>query len=65
MVASTFICVWVSTTKAWINLGYECGCDHMKLIINNLNGKENKPSIGNYDEGIYMMKYNEIMVKKI
>lgn len=44
---------------------YECGCDHMKLIINNLNGKENKPSIGNYDEGIYMMKYNEIMVRKI
>lgn len=39
---------------------YECGCDHMKMILNNLNGIANKKSIGNYDEGIYMMKYNEI-----
>jgi len=39
---------------------YECGCDHIKMILNNLNGIANKKSIGNYDEGIYMMKYNEI-----
>lgn len=44
---------------------YECGCNHMALIINNLNGKANEPKIGCYDEGIYMMKYNDIMVKKI
>ena len=44
---------------------YECGCDHMALIINNLQGKANEPKIGCYDEGIYMMKYNELMVKKI
>ncbi|MBQ7412444.1 MAG: ATP-grasp domain-containing protein [Clostridia bacterium] len=44
---------------------YECGCNHMALIINNLNGKVNEPKIGCYDEGIYMMKYNDIMVKKI
>ena len=43
---------------------YECGCDHMALILNNLNGKANDPQIGNYDEGIYMMKYNELMVRK-
>ena len=43
---------------------YECGCNHMKLIINNLNGIENKVSIGQYEEGVYMMKYNEIMVKR-
>ena len=41
---------------------YECGCDHMKLILNNLQGKENKKDIGNYPEGIYMMKYNEIKI---
>ena len=43
---------------------YECGCDHMKLIINNLNGQANKVNIGQYEDGIFMMKYNEIMVKK-
>ena len=42
---------------------YECGCNHMKLILNNLSGVFNPPSIGNYKEDIYMMKYNEIMVK--
>lgn len=43
---------------------YECGCNHMALIVNNLNGKENKKNIGAYDDGVYMMKYNEIMIKK-
>lgn len=43
---------------------YECGCDHMTLILNNLNGVINKKNIGKYGEGVYMMKYNEIMVKK-
>ena len=41
---------------------YECGCDHMKMILNNLNGIRNEKNIGAYDEGIYMMKYNEVMV---
>lgn len=44
---------------------YECGCDHMKLIVNNLEGIANVKSIGNYEEGIYMMKYNELVIKKI
>ena len=39
---------------------YEAGCDHMKLILNNLNGIANKKNIGTYKEGIYMMKYNEV-----
>ena len=42
---------------------YECGADHMKLIINNLNGIVNSGVIGNYKENVYMMKYNEIMIK--
>ena len=44
---------------------YECGVDHIKLIHNNLNGKVNSASIGLYDEGIYMMKYNEVMVSRL
>lgn len=42
---------------------YECGCDHMKLIDNNLEGNCNEPEIGRYKSDIYMMKYNEICIK--
>ena len=41
---------------------YECGVNFPKLVINNLEGKENAPSIGEYKEGIYMMKYNDLLV---
>lgn len=43
---------------------YECGCDHMTLILNNLERKINKKNVGAYDDGIFMMKYNEIMVRR-
>jgi len=43
---------------------YESGVNVPKMIINNLNGIENKEQIGNYDEGIYMMKFNEIKILK-
>jgi len=41
---------------------YECGINIPKMIINNLNGKENKREVGSYKEGVYMMKYNEIKI---
>lgn len=41
---------------------YECGCDFMKMIINNLSGKENTASVGNYKEGVYMMKYLDLKI---
>ena len=44
---------------------YECGCDHMKMIINNLKGLENEPRIGLYDENVYMMKYNDISIRRM
>lgn len=45
---------------------YESGADHMKLIINNLEGKANECVVGeNYEVGTFMMKYNEILVKSI
>ena len=43
---------------------YESGVNAPKMIINNINGIENKEQIGNYDEGIYMMKYSEIKILK-
>lgn len=42
---------------------YECGADHMAMIANNLNGIPNSRQVGNYRDGIYMMKYNEIMIR--
>lgn len=43
---------------------FESGADHMKLIVNNLEGKANEYVIGQYENGTYMMKYNEVMMKR-
>lgn len=40
---------------------FECGCDHMSMILNNLKGNLNRPAIGMYDEGITMMKYIDLI----
>lgn len=43
---------------------YECGCNHMDMILKNLAGKKNEKSIGAYESDIYMMKYNEVAIRK-
>ncbi|PKK39788.1 Carbamoyl-phosphate synthase large chain [Clostridiaceae bacterium JG1575] len=43
---------------------YECGVDHMKLILNNAQGIANQRRIGDYEEGVYMMKYNEVLIQR-
>ncbi|WP_295764193.1 ATP-grasp domain-containing protein [uncultured Oscillibacter sp.] len=43
---------------------YESGCDHMELILENLRGRANAGRIGDYDEGVYMMKYSEVKIKR-
>lgn len=43
---------------------FESGADHMKLIVNNLEGNANACVIGQYENGTYMMKYNEVMMKR-
>lgn len=43
---------------------YECGVNFPKLILNNVEGKTNAVNIGAYEENVYMMKYNEICIKK-
>ena len=43
---------------------YESSVDHMKLILNNLEGKANDSVIGRYEIGTVMMKYNEVMVRR-
>ncbi|MBR7553711.1 ATP-grasp domain-containing protein [Allobacillus sp. GCM10007491] len=45
---------------------HEMGCNFMKYIVNNLIGKENQPFERiQYPEGIWMMKYSEVMLRKI
>lgn len=44
---------------------FACGCDHMRLILNNLKGIPNEKHVGAYEEGICMMKYNDICIRKI
>lgn len=43
---------------------YMCGVNMPRYVINNLKGIENPVNIGNYEEGIYMMKYNELKIMK-
>lgn len=43
---------------------YECGADHVSMIVNNLEGNVNQENVGNYQEDVYMMKYNEVMIMK-
>jgi carbamoyl-phosphate synthase large subunit len=43
---------------------YECGVNVLKMIINNLLDKENQEFIGQYEQGVYMMKYNEVKIIK-
>ena len=43
---------------------YECGCDHMTMICHNLKGIANQKQVGHYENDIYMMKYNELAIRK-
>lgn len=44
---------------------YESGVNIPKMILKNVLGTANINGIGKYDEGIYMMKYNELKTLKI
>ena len=37
----------------------------MKLILNNLSGDINDNQIGEYDDDVCMMKYNELCIAKL
>ena len=42
---------------------YECGVNFPKQILRNLQGLDNPVTIGDYREGVYMMKYNEVAIR--
>ncbi len=41
---------------------YGAGVDFVKLILNNIKGIENKPEIGNYDEDVIMLMYDDVVI---
>jgi carbamoyl-phosphate synthase large subunit len=43
---------------------YGAGVDFIKLIENNLHGIANKPSFGEYDEGVVMLMYDSVVIRK-
>lgn len=43
---------------------YGAGVDFIKLIEKNLNGEKNSPNLGDYDEGIVMMMYDSVVIKR-
>ncbi len=43
---------------------YGAGVDFIKLIDRNLQGLENEVQIGNYEEGVVMMMYDSVVIKK-
>lgn len=44
---------------------YGAGVDFIKLIENNLDGTANDSAIGDYEEGIVMMMYDSVVIKKV
>ena len=43
---------------------YACGVDFPMQMLANLRGEENPVTIGAYESGVVMMKYNEIAIRK-
>ena len=43
-------------------LAYECGENYPLYIINNIQGRENVARIGQYQEGVKMMKHDDVVI---
>lgn len=43
---------------------YGAGVDFIQLIVNNINGIENPVNIGNYDENVLMMMYDDVVIAR-
>ena len=41
---------------------YGAGVDFIQLIVNNINGIENEVNIGNYDNDVLMMMYDDVVI---
>lgn len=43
---------------------YGAGVDFIQLIVNNINGIENEVNIGNYDNDVLMMMYDDVVIAR-
>lgn len=43
---------------------YGAGVDFIKLIVNNINGIENPVNIGDYDEDVLMLMYDDVVIAR-
>lgn len=43
---------------------YGARVDFIKLILNNMRGIENEPAIGQYDEDVIMMMYDDVVITR-
>lgn len=43
---------------------YGAGVDFVKLIVNNINGIENPVNIGDYDDDVLMLMYDDVVIAK-
>lgn len=43
---------------------YGAGVDFIQCIVNNINGIENKVNIGNYDDDILMLMYDDVVIAR-
>ncbi|MBN2338332.1 MAG: ATP-grasp domain-containing protein, partial [Acidobacteria bacterium] len=43
---------------------HECGVNFVRLILNNIAGRENISAVGHYEEDTFMMKYSEATLLK-
>lgn len=43
---------------------YGAGVDFIKLIVNNINGIENPVNIGDYDDDVLMLMYDDVVITK-
>ena len=43
---------------------YGCGVDFIRLIVNNINGIENPVNIGEYEEDVLMMMYDDVVIAR-
>ena len=41
---------------------YDAGVDFIQLIVNNINGIENRVNIGNYDDDVLMLMYDDVVI---
>ena len=44
---------------------FGAGVNFYKFILNNINGEQNLSSIGNYEDDILMMMYDDVVIKRL